>query len=114
MKTLLAYDQLPDRIVPFIGLNGYKTKDFTPEFFNYLDRQFGDGKFLGMGELLSRHYDFSRETLETTLKAPDFDLPMDQPIVHDLMCLASKHDVVLVVHMESEDETHTSFGTCPS
>jgi Tat protein secretion system quality control protein TatD with DNase activity len=105
VTTLQAYDQFPDRIVPFIGLNGYTAKNFTPEFFDYLDRQFGDGEFLGMGELLSRHYSFSTGALGTTLKAPDFDFSMDQPIVHDLMCLASKHDVVLMVHMEAEDET---------
>ena len=105
VTTLQAYDQFPDRIVPFIGLNGYTAKNFTPEFFDYLDRQFGDGEFLGMGELLSRHYSFSTGALGTTLKAPDYDFSMDQPIVHDLMCLASKHDVVLMIHMEAEDET---------
>ena len=103
--TLGAYHQFPDRIVPFIGLNGYKVEDLTPQFFDYLDRQFEDGEFVGIGELLSRHYSFSKESHGETVEAGNYDLPMDHPVVHDLMCLASKHDVVLVVHMESEDET---------
>ena len=104
-RTLRAYQLFPDRIVPFIGLNGYKVEDLTPQFFDYLDRQFEDGKFVGIGELLSRHYSFSKESHGETVEAGNYDLPMDHPVVHDLMCLASKHDVVLVVHMESEDET---------
>ena len=31
--TLRAYHQFPDRIVPFIGLNGYKVEDLTPTVF---------------------------------------------------------------------------------
>jgi len=103
--TLRAYQQFPDRIVPFIGLNGYKVEELTPQFFNYLDRQFEDGKFVGIGELLSRHYSFSKVSHGEMVEAGNDDLPMDHPVVHDLMCLASKHDVVLVVYMESEDET---------
>ena len=82
-----------------------RSKISPPQFFDYLDRQFEDGEFVGIGELLSRHYSFSKEAHGETVEAGNYDLPMDHPVVHDLMCLASKHDVVLVVHMESEDET---------
>ena len=102
--ALAAYEKYPDRVVPFLGLNGYRK--FDPQLLEYLDRQLSTGKFLGMGELLSRHYSFSTvERGGATLEAGDYTIPMDSPKVLDLMCLAAKHNVVLVVHMETTAET---------
>jgi hypothetical protein len=105
-QTLAAYEAYPDRVIPFLGLNGYATQDFTPGLLAYLDMQLASGPFRGMGELLSRHYGFSRTLPDgTTIQAGDYTLPMDSPEALDVMCLAAKRNAILNVHMESTDET---------
>ncbi|MCH8226524.1 MAG: amidohydrolase family protein [Chloroflexi bacterium] len=99
-RTLAAYEKYPDRVIPFIGLNG--VSPISRAFLEYVDGQLATGKFRGLGELLSRHYGFATETVAgTSLEAGDYTIPMDSPGVQDLMCLAAKHNVVLVVHMET-------------
>ncbi len=102
--VLSAYEAYPDRVIPFLGLNGVAT--ITRSLLDYLDGQLSGGQFQGMGEILSRHYSFSRTTPGgSSVEAGDFTIPMDSPGVLDLMCLAAKHNVVLTVHMESTAET---------
>ena len=103
-RTLAAYESYPDRVIPFIGLNG--VSPISREVLEYVDGQLATGKFRGLGEVLSRHYGFSTETgAGTSLEAGDYTIPMDSPGVLDLMCLAAKHNVVLIVHMETTAET---------
>lgn len=101
---LAAYEKHPDRVIPFLGLNGVAT--ITGPYIDYLDRELATGKFFGMGELMARHYGFSVTTRAgASLEAGDYTLPMDSPGALDLMCLAAKHNVVLIVHMETTAET---------
>ena len=103
-RTLTAYEQYPGRVIPFIGLNG--VSPITREVLEYVDAQLATGKFRGIGEVLSRHYGFSTETgAGTSLEAGDYTIPMDSPGVQDLMCLAAKHNAVMIVHMETTEET---------
>ena len=103
-RTLTAFEAYPDRVVPFIGLNG--VSPISRDVLAYVDGALSTGKFRGMGELLSRHYGFSTETgAGTSLEAGDYTIAMDSPGVLDLMCLAAKHNVVLIVHMETTVET---------
>ena len=103
-RTLAAYEKYPDRVIPFIGLNG--VSPISLDVLEYVDSQLATGKFRGLGELLSRHYGFSVETgAGTSLEAGDFTIAMDSPGVQDLMCLAAKHNVVLIVHMETTAAT---------
>ena len=99
-RTLEAYDRYPDRVIPYLGLNGYT--NITRPMREYLDSQLATGKFLGMGELLVHHYAVSGATPGgSAFEASEFSIPMDSDAVQDLMCLAAKHNVVLVVHMET-------------
>ena len=103
-RTLAAYEMYPDRIIPFIGLNG--VSPISREVLEYVDSQLGSGKFRGLGEVLSRHYGFSTETgAGTSVEAGDYTIPMDSPGVLDLMCLAAKHNAVLIIHMETTAAT---------
>lgn len=101
---LSAHERYPDRVIPFLGLNGVAT--VTPSILDYLDSQLSSGKFRGMGEILVRHYGFSTTGRSgNILEAGDFTIPADSPGVLDLMCLAATHNVVLTVHMETEAAT---------
>ena len=103
-RALNAYEKYPDRVIPFIGLNG--VSPISRAVLEYVDGQLATGKFRGMGELLSRHYGFSKVTGSgTALEAGDYTIPMDSPGPPDLMCLAAKHNAVLIVHMETTVET---------
>ena len=103
-RTLDAYEKYPERVVPFIGLNG--VSPITRDVLEYVDSQLATGRFRGLGELLSRHFGFSIDTGGgTALDAGDYTIPMDSPGVLDLMCLAAKYNVVLIVHMETSAET---------
>ena len=103
-RALTAYEQYPDRVVPFIGLNGIDP--VTRSDLQYVDGQLASGKFRGMGELLSRHYPFASVTAAgTSLESGDYIIPMDSPGAQDLMCLAAKHNVVLIIHMETTAAT---------
>ena len=103
-RTLAAYERYPDRVIPFIGLNG--VSPISRDVLEYVDGQLATGKFRGVGEVLSRHYGFSAETgAGTSLEAGDYTIPMDSPGVQDLMCLAAKHNAVLIVHMETTAAT---------
>jgi Tat protein secretion system quality control protein TatD with DNase activity len=102
--TLTAHERYPDRVIPFLGLNG--VDPISRAVLDYLDRQLSSGKFRGMGEVLVRHYGFSiTKGSGTIVEAGDFTIPADSPGVLDLMCLAAKHNVVLTVHMETEAAT---------
>jgi len=39
------------------------------------------------------------------VEAGDYTIPMDSPGVQHLMCLAAKHNVILIVHMETTEAT---------
>jgi len=103
-RALTAYEQYPDRVVPFIGLNGIDP--VTRSDLQYVDGQLASGKFRGMGELLSRHYPFASVTAAgTSWESGDYIIPMDSPGAQDLMCLAAKHNVVLIIRMETTAAT---------
>jgi len=102
--TLRAYEQYPDRVIPFLGLN--PVRSITPSLLDYLDRQLLKGIFRGMGELHGLHYGFQVTTPGgTRLEAPTVSIPVNSPGAEALMCLAAKHNVVLIIHMETTAET---------
>jgi Tat protein secretion system quality control protein TatD with DNase activity len=102
--TLRAYEEYPDRVIPFLGLN--PVRSITPSLLDYLDRQLLRGTFRGMGELHGLHYGFQVTTPGgTRLEAPTVSIPVDSPGAQALMCLAAKHNVVLTIHMETTAET---------
>ena len=83
-RTFAAYEKYPDRVIPFIGLNG--VSPISLDVLEYVDSQLATGKFRGLGELLSRHYGFSVETgAGTSWEAGDFTIALDWPGVQDLM-----------------------------
>lgn len=97
--ALNAYEKYPQRVIPFIGLNfmDVVTRDIPEE----LDRELSTGRFLGVGELHGLHYGFEGRYRG----APDRRIPMDSPGAQDILCLAAKHNVVLVVHMETTTDS---------
>lgn len=91
-------------MIPFLGVNQVHT--ITRQFLQYADGQLDTGKFRGIGELNVRHYERHGKTPGgTAFETSDRTLPMDSPGVLDLMCLAAKHNVPLLTHMETETET---------
>lgn len=104
LPALDAVEKYPDRVLPFIGLNGIRT--FPPPLLEKLDRMLASGRFRGMGELLLRHYPFERTSPGgTPVQAGDFAIPADSDEVNALLELAAKHDVVLTIHMETTSQT---------
>lgn len=108
MRTQLVLDvhaKHPDRVIPFIGLNGIR--DFHPQLLGQIDRLLASGKFKGMGEILVRHYSFEVEGRagKAGVSAGDFTIPADSPGVDALLKLGAKHSVVVVIHMETTSET---------
>jgi predicted TIM-barrel fold metal-dependent hydrolase len=103
--VLDAHARYPERVIPFIGLNGIR--DFHPGLLNQIDRLLAGGKFRGMGEVLARHYGFEVQARSgrAGVSAGDFTLPADSPGVDALLKLAAKHGVVVVVHMETTAQT---------
>ncbi|MBI4614839.1 MAG: amidohydrolase family protein [Planctomycetes bacterium] len=102
--ALAAFEKHPDRIVPFLGLNGYRR--FPETMLDYLDGRLATGKFKGMGELCARHYPFSRDTPGGHhVEAGDYTMPADSEESLALFALAAKRGVILVIHMESTPET---------
>jgi predicted TIM-barrel fold metal-dependent hydrolase len=98
--TRRAHQQYPDRVIPFLALN--PVRRVTPALLEYLDRELAGNVYRGMGELLLLHYGFSRTTrLGTSVAAPMVEMEAGSPGAQDLACLAARHNVVLIVHMET-------------
>lgn len=103
-RALDTHAKYPDRIIPFVGLNGISR--FNAKLLKAIDRQLAGGKFRGMGEVLSRHYPFDKKTKSgASVSAGDFDLPADSEGVDALLKLAARHGVVVIIHMETTAET---------
>lgn len=106
--TRHAYQKYPDRVIPFLTLNPVRT--VTRPLLEYLDRELSGGAFRGMGELLLLHYGFTRMSPRgAPVGAPTVKIEAESPGAQDLMCLAAKHNVVLIVHMETTSETLPAF-----
>ncbi len=94
-----AFEKYPDRVIPFVGLNFMDT--VSRDALEALDRLLASRRFLGMGELHGRHYGF----VGRLRSGRDITIPLDSPGAQDIMCLATKHNVVLTIHMETTADT---------
>ena len=105
-ESLAAYEQYPDRVIPYIGLNGlHDAKSITITLLDYVDQELAKGVFRGMGEFHGLHYGISDRTRGGAgIAAPQVAHSLDSPGAQDLMCLAAKHNIVFVIHMETTDE----------
>ena len=105
-ESLAAYEQYPHRVIPYIGLNGlHDAKRITTTLLDYLDQELAKGVFRGMGEFHGLHYSISGWARRgAPIAAPEVSHALDSPGAQDLMCLAAKHNVVFVIHMETTDE----------
>jgi hypothetical protein len=97
--TLDAYEKYPDRVIPFLGLNPFRS--ISRALLEQLDAQLATGKFRGMGELQAWHSPVDLGTPGgVRLKTREIAIPMNSPGALDLMCLAARYNVVLMIHMD--------------
>ena len=95
------FEQYPNRIIPFVGTevgpNGY-----DPAWLSYVDEQLDSRIFKGVGEVQLRYY------ANTAKGEPDF-IPADSQPIKDLADVVSKHDAVLLIHMNPDGNAITSL-----
>ena len=113
-------ERFPGRFIPFVSLmvpviqgrRGQRERWLRPDratldFLRQVENKLATGKFYGMGELIARHYGYANPDGGTV---PEFDNPVDSPLVHKLAELAERYHVVMDIHAEGEAAVVEAMG----
>ena len=110
-------ERYPGRFIPFVSLMVRAIREErerwlhpdrpTLDFVRQVEAKLATGTFYGMGELIARHYGYTNPDGGTL---PDFDNPVDSPLVHKLVDLAERYHVVMDIHAEGEAAVVDAMG----
>jgi hypothetical protein len=107
----------PGRFIPFIAgqreslldKRRWLEPDYIAEgFLEEVETKLKSGDFYGIGELIIRHYAYSRGDGQG---GSDVDIPVDTPLMRHLADLAGRYRVPLLIHAEGEPEVVSGMDT---
>ncbi len=98
--VLNFYEIFPDRIIPFIGFQNRRwCHDQDVTFPHHVESQLRKEKFKGLGEIVLRHYGVPERNVS------GFDIPADSHLMMQIVDLAARYHVPVLIHHEAEDKT---------
>lgn len=89
----------PDRFLAFLGFQNPGWIEQRPGFLAAVEEKLQTGQFMGLGEVLLRHYAIPGR------EAPDISIDTDAPDSLRALDLAATYKVPIILHMEAEKGT---------
>jgi Tat protein secretion system quality control protein TatD with DNase activity len=112
-QSLMFAQRYPDRFVPFVAFQvpllasagseiierWMHPDDAALTFLRQTEDKLKSGKFFGLGEIIARHYAYKTRFGAV---APEINIPVDSPLMHQFAQLAAKYRVPMLIHAEGE------------
>jgi hypothetical protein len=109
------YRKLPDKIIPFMGMQRpvlldkkrWEQPDAAAErLLRFTESQLSTAAFKGIGEFILCHYAYS---YPSGARAEEIRIPADTPLMKKFLDLATKYNVTVSIHYEIDDESLPSL-----
>jgi Tat protein secretion system quality control protein TatD with DNase activity len=107
------YQQQPNRIVPFFGMQRSiigtpgkarweKPDNVAEDLLRLMDSELGSKPYKGIGEFIIRHYPYQ---LPAGQQGTNVDLPIDSPLMRRFLDVAAKYKLPITIHYEADEKT---------